>query len=75
VGLVASPISGSMQAKAFACDLGEVIRLTDPTVIVIEGPGDAGAEEERWARLPYAYMEGPHQITLGQATFHVEREE
>jgi hypothetical protein len=36
------------RASAGTCEEGESVSLDDPVVTVIEGPGDAAAEQDRW---------------------------
>lgn len=75
-GLLAAVLLGSLTAKGAAaapqCVIGDVVRLMDPTVTVIDGPGDPVAEQERWSELANAQLQGPLSVALGETTFDLE---
>jgi len=64
--------SRTAQGTTAACPEGENVYLIDPVVVVIEGPGDAAAEQARWSALEYSQLEGPLQISLGLEVFQLE---
>jgi hypothetical protein len=74
--LVTAALAASVTAKGAAvaqeCVTGDVIHMMDPVVTVIEGPGDPAMEQERWAKLANAYLQGPLSVALGETTFDLE---
>ena len=73
-GFAATAVMYSGRAQgAAACRAGEIVNLTDPMVVVIEGPGDATGEQARWSSLSPVYFEGPHELHLGDQGLVLER--
>lgn len=71
-----SVFAGSMTANgagAASCPEGEYVRMIDPVVTVIDGPGDPMNEQFRWSVLRVSYLEGPLKIALGDTGFQLER--
>ncbi|WP_181232808.1 hypothetical protein [Enhygromyxa salina] len=59
--------------SAPACLAGEHLDLIDPVIEVIEGPGDATEELERWSNLSFSYFEGPRELHLNNEGFELQR--
>ncbi len=68
-----SVLLGTRDAQgAISCLLGENVDMMNPVVTVIEGPGDAAAEQAQWSALEYAGLGGPLELGLGERTFELE---
>jgi hypothetical protein len=68
-----SMLIGSRPARgATSCMLGETVDMTDPMVTVIEGPGDATAEQAQWSALEYSGLRGGLEMGLGERTWELE---
>lgn len=72
VGVLVGSVTVSAQAMAGDCAAGEHVRMLDPVVIVIDGPGDPVAEQERWSNLANSHLEGPLSVALGETMFDLE---
>lgn len=76
--LAISVAVGSMSTTAKGatltdCVAGEIVRMFDPVVTVIEGPGDAAEEQARLSALEFSRLYGSTEIALGETTFNLER--
>jgi hypothetical protein len=70
---IISMLVGSRSAQgATSCNLGETVYMTNPMVTVIEGPGDAAAEQAQWSALEFAGLRGGLEMGLGERTWELE---
>lgn len=73
--LAISTLAGALPAEGAGmgdCPEGEYIRMVDPVVTVVDGPGDPEEEQAQWLSWE-AYLAAPLEITLGEARFDLER--
>lgn len=63
----------SAPAQAVYCP-GESLDLIDPVVFVLEGPGHAVQEQDRWSSLSTPYIEG-HQLHFESQNLDLEQVE
>jgi hypothetical protein len=75
--VVLSMLVGSAPARgAVSCETGEIVKLTNPAVTVIDGAGDErDAEQVRWSELEFSTLIGPMQVVLGERVFDLEPSE
>ncbi|WP_146658368.1 hypothetical protein [Enhygromyxa salina] len=65
----------SLPVGATSCLSGELVDLLDPVVMVIDGPGDAVQEQDRWDSFVPTSIRGMHEMSIGQEGFELERVE
>ncbi|WP_106091831.1 hypothetical protein [Enhygromyxa salina] len=65
----------SLPAQAVSCPGGEGLELVDPVLIVIDGPGDATEEQDRWSSIGQIYLDGPRVLHVDDQGFELEKEE
>lgn len=71
--LLAGTLAGLVPGRAGAeCAAGDLLRMTNPVVTVVAGPGDATVEQQRWTNLGDGWLDGNFEITLGNETFAYE---
>ncbi|KIG11644.1 hypothetical protein DB30_03023 [Enhygromyxa salina] len=61
--------------SAISCRFGERLEFVDPVVTVVDGPGAAAQEQERWSSLAAPYIEGMQDLHFDGQWFELERAE